>query len=1387
MKKIFGLLTAGALALLAAACQRDDAGMNDPHSDKTGDRIELAGGVASRAAVDGYPFKLYALESGTSAWSGDALFFGDAAAFYNLTGNAITTDKLWPEDNRQLRFVGAMKSGDGGDEGVAASTVEITSGGLLRISAGEESGHDYLLSNNLTAGKDALSKEMQFRHVMTQLVVNLTLAADIGTATTVTGTIAAGKASGTYPLLAAEGHLAAGSGEAYNLAYEQSIENETPGEPTTITRIFYLVADGSAVSEMTGVKINGAGADNIPFMKGGVKTDIVLNPGASYDLTLNVNQRGIDAAKLDLLDWQEESLALSQPVASGSRMAVLWDEAGADVTSVEIAAPDGSVFAAGVTADPDVAGKGYIENITGISIVMDKVYAYHGDVRVEMTSPMSDAAPLWSYTAGSGDDPGTLTLLRVLVETAEQLRAIGIDNDGAGLVKHHYQVADIDLSATTWTPIGISDAKPFSGSYVGGGFKIDNFTNTASTDTFGIFGCNAGLLEDVHLAGGNVSVGMYSGGICGRNLAGGIVKDCLNEAAVTGYNSSVGGVVGLNDQGGMVAGCVNRGTVSMADSSVSKIYMGGVVGWNYNADVDKCVNYGLVTATDATNTGGVIGRSQGVADDVCTVSECANYGEIHIYNGSSGARNSIGGIVGESLLTDIRNSTHYGTVHVENGCYMGGIAGRNGTPTTKGGQIEECANRGKIIRTGTPADAYGAIGGIVGYLYKEPLTGCHNYGEVSGYSRVGGIVGHSNYSDIYGCHNYSAKVGGMRVVGGIVGYVMYDGKVYDCTNKADVYAELDCVGGIVGNMYLSSGDGHVRNCENTGRIVHSTANPSSANCAGGICGSSSAPVNYCVNRGTVTSVGSETGGIAGRMQNTMQDNVNYAAVTGRYYVGGIAGSMDAAPGYDTYVSGCLNSGKVTGTETYQAIGGVIVESSGGVGGLVGYISSGWVAGGGNSADVHGYWNVGGIVGNLNKGYISGVTNSAPVRGNKNVGGIVGYSHDSNAYVSGPKTIHISDCANSGKVTAFDNDNENIGGIAGFVSLVDVTNCRNTADVSGMLRVGGVVGRADYNRTDYWAKPYSVIDSSSNAGAVTGTGSTEETGYTTTGGIVGYNSGMITNCENGAAARVSGNGKNVGGIAGANAGVVTLSANYAAVTSNSDHVGGVVGYNDIVNRNSLRRTFVYNISVTDSSNAGDVTSSGDCVGGIAGYTRSSIFSSRNSGKVNGGGRVGGVVGQITDESLLSRDEQTEIRLLACYNTANVTGGGDVGGIFGKIYSTSYPGDAVDFLVEACYTAGRVYGSSNAGILAGNIEAGYNSYPVRVQHCYWGANPGAVDAVAASSTDNAAAVVSGNDAFANSWPADAPLLNWGVGNDAENGSFWSSHGTQGTTDYPTLWWE
>ncbi|KAA6328748.1 hypothetical protein EZS27_022384 [termite gut metagenome] len=212
-----------------------------------------------------------------------------------------------------------------------------------------------------------------------------------------------------------------------------------------------------------------------------------------------------------------------------------------------------------------------------------------------------------------------------------------INKDNANRNGTYKQEADLDLlgnlsSKVEWTAVGTYDqydsSTRFTGTFDGGGKAISNlYINKSGINGQGLFGSvgTGGTVQNVRIASGSVTGGIYVGGVAGENF--GTITVCSNTGSVTG-NWHNGGVVGENF--GAITACYNSGSVTGEGQGI-----GGVVGWN---------NSGYGTITACYNIGAVSGKGQvgGVAgiNDAGAITACYSTGS------NSGTGNYVGGVVG---------------------------------------------------------------------------------------------------------------------------------------------------------------------------------------------------------------------------------------------------------------------------------------------------------------------------------------------------------------------------------------------------------------------------------------------------------------------------------------------------------------------------------------------------------------------------------------------------------------------------------------------------------------------------------------------------------------------------------------------------------------------
>jgi hypothetical protein len=196
-----------------------------------------------------------------------------------------------------------------------------------------------------------------------------------------------------------------------------------------------------------------------------------------------------------------------------------------------------------------------------------------------------------------------------------------------------------------------------------------------------------------------------------------------------------------------------------------------------------------------------------------------------------------------------------------------------------------------------------------------------------------------------------------------------------------------------------------------------------------------------------------------------------------------------------------------------------------------------------------------------------------------------------------------------------------------------------------------------------------------------------TGLSSVGGLVGHNSGNVSNCY--CIGRVTG-GWSVGGLVGHNSGNISNSYCTAIVTDGWS-VGSLVGWNRGTKSNSYCTGLVtggWSVGGLVGHNSGNVSDSycigrvtgGWSVGGLVGHNSGNVSDSYCTGIVTGGWSVGGLVGQ--NEGTASN----------CSSSGRVTGNNHVGGVVGQNEGTA----------SNCSSSGSVTGNNCVGGLVGTNE-------------------------------------------------------------------------------------
>ena len=195
---------------------------------------------------------------------------------------------------------------------------------------------------------------------------------------------------------------------------------------------------------------------------------------------------------------------------------------------------------------------------------------------------------------------------------------------------------NIDLTGKGWTPIGTNYEKRYKGTFDGRGHTIKGLTVTTNDQFVGLFGSigYAGtvknvMMEDVQITS-NRSSG-FAGGVAG--YSDGTIENCSVSGSVSG-TVYVGGVVGAQ-WNGSITGCSSSATVK------GTVYVGGVAGQtNGGATLTACYATGNVIIEIAPKKnisgGGLVGTNGGKGVRACyatgnVTSTGSSTGNVHIF------------------------------------------------------------------------------------------------------------------------------------------------------------------------------------------------------------------------------------------------------------------------------------------------------------------------------------------------------------------------------------------------------------------------------------------------------------------------------------------------------------------------------------------------------------------------------------------------------------------------------------------------------------------------------------------------------------------------------------------------------------------------------------
>lgn len=544
--------------------------------------------------------------------------------------------------------------------------------------------------------------------------------------------------------------------------------------------------------------------------------------------------------------------------------------------------------------------------------------------------------------------------------------------------KYFQLEADLDLSGSEWSPIGIGEretdgstvTKPFAGTFDGKNHKISGLTLTAGLDDQGLFGCSSGTIGNLGIVRGNISVGSAEriGAICGYST--GTIENCWNSADITGSTEGgkyVGGICGYST--GTIYGCLNMGDIT------ANSFIGGICGNTaQSTQISNCFNSGSITGkeqiggiaginlnyiTFCINAGELTGEESVYAvshsDDVRNIYASISYSFYNsdVFSPSSGDK-EVTGIPTGALCGSILNKYNFYKNLWESGSITLDGSGKAQMTYVRLKNIPAApaAMEREVFNFGTESDPDWDTYTLITEAQQFVDIGADKAKWNQNYV-LGNDIDLESRTDVKIIENYYGKFSGnghsiknvyinepeksqVALFGEVnSGSVIRDltldgGSIYGKESVAGIAVVnngslINCtnscsVSGDIGDIGFIGGvcaysEGTLISCRNTGSVSCTAGTHDEGRTTGGVCGYSYGKISGCYNSGTVESP-KQAGGVCGSSSDgEIKNCYNSGAVSGVRNVGGICGESQ------TPVIDGINIGTVTGTENVGAICG----------------------------------------------------------------------------------------------------------------------------------------------------------------------------------------------------------------------------------------------------------------------------------------------------------------------------------------------------------------------------------------------------------------------------------------------------------------------------------
>lgn len=816
----------------------------------------------------------------------------------------------------------------------------------------------------------------------------------------------------------------------------------------------------------------------------------------------------------------------------------------------------------------------------------------------------------------------------------------GIVNEGGFTGKNFQLQTEINLSDTTavnvkddFLPIG-SSSFPFKGNFDGDGHTISNLVingngsnNNTPTSYRALFGYALGSTIENLKVEGNVSGTSDVAGICsyirgaeGSNYAN--IRNCTFIGTVESTSSRTGGICGNANYYTNIIACEVAGLIAGGAN-----YSGGIVGYSvgteeYRNYIDSCINIANVGGT--SSVGGICGQ-----DSYCDINHCINGGNI------SGANYSTGGIVG------------YNGGYISH-CLSTGNTNMGGAITGYG---TSCVNsfydktKTSVLGIANSSNVSSDPDGAATGLTPQQLVGTTPSG-------ITGLKWTSTYWT-FADDRYPVLKGRTSDIANLSAIPIYLNDPITSQSWNNVFDGFRLSSIPSGYTWNSSDPDYINVSDPNNVIVNGDAHE------GEICNSILTVTKDGITKKYIISSQDPPTDLN---INNLTDLINFRNAVNDRRDGKYKGVLNTNGflGITFHITDDIE----VGSEHWEAIGSTAAT---------------FFAGNLDGED-HTISNLnyttpdsetkyfGGFIGKIFGGYIQNLTVEMRSAGTgvPNVTKENGYFGGICAFIEGVDNDKrkgiIANCSFVGDSIYQNTQNNGTGGICGNAAgYTEITNCTNSASITGRNNTGGIVGRMA--NTALSATYISNCSNEGNIGVASGGGTYFGgiCGYYNTAGpmidcnntgnilgnahsggivgcIAGYNAtnpAIITNCTNNGNVESKVNDGAAGGIAGlANTySVINKCVTNGEITGLKNYVGGVSGrsVSTAIDKENIIE-YCANSGIVNSKNA----SSSNYIGGICGSAERTIIRYNNNGaNVIGASAtsVGGIVGDSDENSTI----------------------------------------------------------------------------------------------------------------------------------------------------------